>query len=240
MSRHPGLKLEALQGDTLAVSNVPQSLNGWGARARFDGQGNTAWSSTASIYVGDYASAYASVIQAYKVAYESGNSGNAQYAYDQNISEIMAYSDHVGYGFKDLDKDGMPELIIAGIDTDDFSRNMVYDLYTLYNGLPVQLALSQARNRWYLRSDNLLYNEASGGASHSYFSLYRKTGTELSGIRSAFTWPDCSGAVDYYYQEGTVAFEPCSGDTKLSAEAFSAKVDELKGENFLPQLTRIA
>lgn len=240
MSRHPGLSLEALEGDTLALSNIPQSLNGWGARARFDGQGNTAYSSTATIYVDDYVSAYAGVIEAYKTAYESGNSQNLQYAYDHNLSEIMGYSAHVGYGLKDIDKDGTPELIIAGIDTDDFSNGMVYDLYTLFNGAPVQLAMSQARSRWYLRSDNLMYNEASGGAANSYCSLYRKTGTELSGIRSVFTWPTGDKGCEFYYQEGTVAFEPLSGDTRLSEAEFDAKVKELQGTSFLPTMTKIA
>ncbi len=240
MSRHPGLSLEALQGDTLAVSNVPQSLNGWGARARFDGRGGTAYSTTATIYVDDYARAYASVIEAYKVAYTSGNR-TAQFAFDNDMSEYIVGSSHVGYALKDLDKDGTPELIIADADgAEGESGYIVFDLYTLYNGLPVQLAVSQARNRWFLRSDSLLYNEASGGAAYSYRSLYRKTGTELSGMRSAFTWPNDAGSVDYYFQEGTVAFEPCSGDVKLSEAEFGAKVDELQGTFFLPQMTRIA
>ena len=237
MSRHPGLKLEALEKDTLAVSNVPQSLNGWGARARFDGQGNTAYSDIATLYVGDYAGAYASVIQAYKTAYETGNR-TAEYAFNNNISEYIVGSEQVGYGLKDLDKDGMPELVIA--DYGGAAGKIVFDLYTLYNGLPVQLAMSTARNRWFLRTDSLMYNEASGGAAYSYRSLYRKTGTELSGIRSAFTWPNDAGGVDYYLQEGTVSFEPLSGDTKLSETEFGAKVDELQGTFFLPTLTKIA
>ena len=39
MAMHPGLRLEALEGDTIAVSNVPLSVNGWGVQATFYGQG---------------------------------------------------------------------------------------------------------------------------------------------------------------------------------------------------------
>ena len=237
MNSNPGLTLEAMDKDTLAVSNVPQSLNGWGARARFDGQGNAAYSNVATIYVGDYAAAYGSVIQTYKRAIELGNI-TAETAWDYNISEYMVGCAHVGYALKDLDKDGTPELIIADYGGD--SGQILFDLYTLYNGSPAQLAMSQARNRWYLRTDNLLYNEASSGAAYSYFSLYRKTGSELSGIRSAFTWPSDAGDTEYYYQEGTVAFAPCSGDEKLSQTKFSEKVDEIHGTFFLPTLTKIA
>ena len=237
MALHPGLSLEALKGDTLAVSNAPESLNGWGARARFDGQGNSAWSNLATIYVGDYAGAYGSVIQTYKRAVELGNI-TAETAWAYNISEYIVGCAHVGYALKDLDKDGTPELIIA--DCDGSAGQVVFDLYTLYNGSPVQLAMSQARSRWYLRTDNLMYNEASGGAAYSYFSLYRKTGTELSGVRCAFTWLSSAGDVEYYYQEGTVAFEPCSGDEKLSQTKFGEKVDEIHGTLFLPALTKIA
>ena len=37
MAMHPGLTLEALEGDTIAVSNVPLSVNGWGVQATFYG-----------------------------------------------------------------------------------------------------------------------------------------------------------------------------------------------------------
>jgi hypothetical protein len=240
MAANPGLKLEALEGDTLAVSNMPLSADGWSVRARFDGQGTFAYTEPATLYVGDYVNLYASVIQAYKAAYETGNSQNLEDLWNNDLSEMTAYSTGVGYALKDLDKDGTPELLVAGLGTEDFSEGMVYALYTLYNGVPVQLAVSQARNRWYLRSDNLMYNEASGGAANSYFSLYRKTGTELSGIRNVFTWPDGDTGVSYYYQEGTVAFEPVQGDVKLSEAEFNAKRQELRGTIFVPPLTKIA
>ena len=39
MATHPGLSLEVLEGDTIAVSNIPLSFSGWGIQARFDGVG---------------------------------------------------------------------------------------------------------------------------------------------------------------------------------------------------------
>lgn len=41
MDLHPGLELDASQEDTVSLRNVPLSLNGWSARARFDGPGGS-------------------------------------------------------------------------------------------------------------------------------------------------------------------------------------------------------
>ena len=40
MTANPGLSLEALGDDTIAVSNIPLSFDGWGIQARFDGVGD--------------------------------------------------------------------------------------------------------------------------------------------------------------------------------------------------------
>ena len=128
MQRHPGLSLQALEGDTLAVSNVPISLNGWGIQAVFDGEGNVAVTEPAYLYVGEFVSAYNRIIDAYRTAYSSGRSKDNEYLWGQGLSEMTAYSSGVGYALKDLDKNGVPELIIAGIGTEDFSDRMVYDL----------------------------------------------------------------------------------------------------------------
>ena len=66
MEIHPGLKLEALEGDTLAVSNVPLSLNGWGVAALFENAGGSVATEPAYLYVGDFVTAYSSVIGAYR------------------------------------------------------------------------------------------------------------------------------------------------------------------------------
>ena len=46
MEANPGLSLEALEGDTIAVSNIPLSFDGWGIQARFDGSGDSNYAVT--------------------------------------------------------------------------------------------------------------------------------------------------------------------------------------------------
>ena len=40
LAQHPGLTLEVLEDDTIAVGNIPLSFDGWGIQARFDGIGD--------------------------------------------------------------------------------------------------------------------------------------------------------------------------------------------------------
>ena len=240
---NPGLGLQALEGDTLAVTNAPLSLNGWGVQARFDAADGYALTEPAYLFVGDFITAYGEVIGKYRTAYESGSSQNPSYAWDNGISEIIGYSSGVGYALKDLDKNGIPELIIAGRGTDDFSGGMVYDLYTLVNGTPVQLAISQARNRYYLRSDNSVVNEGSGGAAYSIFQRLRLNGDRLEAEELLFTWPetDASGkdTAGYYYRAGGGEPSPDEKSVKLSEAEFVNRVTQMEGRFFIPQLTKI-
>ena len=237
---NPGLYLEALDGDTLAVSNVPLSFNGWGIQARFDGQGSYAVTTPAYLYVGDFISAYGSVIDKYRAAYTTGNSKNMQYLWDNGISEMTSYSTGVGYALKDLDKNGTPELIVAGIGTDDFSQNMVYDLYTLVNGVPVNLARSQARDRYYFRTDNTIFNRGSSGAGFSSASLYRLSGQTLTSLEGVMTYFPGNADDGYYQFAGEYGYEPKAGDVKITEAQFEAMISEYESKIYLPPLTKIA
>lgn len=173
MAANPGLKLADIGGDTLELSNVPVSMNGWSAQAVFSNAQYQAATNPATIYVGDFVSAYGSVIDKYRRAYSAGVEITAGVAETYDISEMTGYSNHVGYAMKDLDKDGIPELIIAGTGTGNHSENIIYEIDTLINNVPRRLCLSRARDRYYLRTDSTVLNEASGGAAFSYNYILR-------------------------------------------------------------------
>ena len=240
MSLHPGLELEALEGDTLALRNVPLSLSGWGAVARFDGGGSSVDSSPAYVYVEDVVDAYTDVITAYREAYQNSDR-NAGYAWDHGVSEMIAFSEHVGYAFKDLDKDGVPELLIAGtgMGESDFGVNVIFDLYTLKNGEPLNLACSWARNRFYLRADDTVLNEGSGGAGHTLFRVMHKEGEELVTDETVYTFYD-GDARDGNYRDAGSAYTPGPESERLTNAEFQVAVSELESTIRLPELTRIA
>ena len=59
------------------------------------------------------------------------------------------------------------------------SNGVIYEIDTLVNGQPVQIACSSARDRYYLRTDGRILNEGSGGAGHSVFLINSIQGGEL-------------------------------------------------------------
>ena len=244
IAENPGLELEELEQDTLAVRNAPLSLDGWGFQAVFAGYDTIAATEPAYLFVGDYMALYESVLNAYRTAYQTGNN-TGEYAWTHGLSEIIAYSEHVGYAFKDLNKDGIPELILAGIGTEDFSDGMLYALYTLSGGEPVALAISQARMRYYLRTDNTVLYFGSGGAAYSYHTVERLGGKgELEEMDMLFTNPetDVSGEVTigYYYQTGPSDSLPSEKSVRIAADEYDDRLERFESGVYLPPLSKLA
>ena len=239
LSLHPGLSLETEANDTLAVRNVPFALNGWGFRARFEGPGGVALSSVAYIFVADYVTAYQNILNAYRAAYQAGGH-TAQYAVSNNLSMMIAHSSHVGYAFKDLDKDGTPELFIAGLNTDNIAQSVVYDIFALVNGTPQRIAISTENDRYYLCTDNMILNSGNEGAAHTYSIVYRYGNDRITPVESYISYMTGSPKDGYYYQAGAFSPEPRNGDTQLSENTFRAQVREREAKVFQLIYTQIA
>ena len=250
MAIHPGLKLEALEGDTIAVSNVPASVNGWGVQATFYGQGGAVSTSPAYIYVGDFLSAYASVIEKYRIAKLAGVNNYGQ-AYENNVSEWISAYDHVGYALKDLDKNGIPELLIAGIGAKYNEDNVIYELFTLENNTPVQLLISWGRSRKYLMYDNRIYEEGSSGAAYSSLDLYKVVGSYLVFDEGYATYRsddyENAGSALYHYStpesipnERTYFGDYAKPDAAFSIDNLYPLYEQFQSQCWMPQLTQIA
>lgn len=68
----------------------------------------------------------------------------------------------IGFAVTDLDGNGQPELLLAGMDDD-----AVFDLYTLVDGQAVHLLDGGERYRYYVRKDGVVENQWSGSAAMS-------------------------------------------------------------------------
>ena len=238
MSMYRSLELEALEGDTLAVRGAPAELDGWSVQARFDGPGGTALTTPAVLHVQDYTTAYGGVIAGYFRAY-AGGATDPGYAYENGISEYIGYSSHVGYALEDLDGDGTPELVIAGMGENNNSGGVVYDLYTLVSGQPVQLACSSARNRYMLRMDGTVLNEGSGGAGHSAFIVKRLQGGELVPVESVFTYFDGQPTDGYYHSSVGSDYQPGLYDEAIGEQEFNYYIGLWEDGVYVPQLNLI-
>lgn len=241
MSAHPGLKLEVLPEDTIAVSNVPLSMNGWALRARFEGQGSTAVTEPAYLYIGDYLASYDSVIDAYKKLYQGAHTEDLEYIYAKGLSEMAGYAKGVGYALKDLDKDSIPELIIAGINPEEAAEKMVFDLYTLKDGKPVNLATSRPRLRYYVRTDGTILSWGSNGAAYSYTTVYRIKDSALETVELVFTDLDeANSQLVYYRQQGDSESYPSDKSVLISEDEYKNRVNDLESLIYSPLLTQIA
>ena len=233
MAANPGLVLQVLDKGTIAVDKVPQSLNGWSVQAVFANDTYSAATNPAAIYVGDYVNAYGSVIGSYKRAYEAGRV-TEQSAATYGISEMAGYSDHVGYAMKDLNKDGVPELIVAATGTGNNAENIIYEIDTISNGTIICLCKSTARDRYYLRTDSIVYNRGSSGAAYATYRLLKLTTPKaLASIQEVRSDLDNNARAVWYYTDA-------NGTQTISETAAYKYVDDWESIIYTPIMTKIA
>lgn len=192
----------------------------------------------------DYVNYYSSIIEKYRIAKQASvSSPGAAYEYD--VSEWIEYFDHVGYALKDLDENGVPELIVAGISPTYDPGPVLFEVFTLENKTPVQLLVSWARSRNFLLPDNRIYNEGSGGASSSGFVLFQVSGTNLQFLEGYWSSnsTDFTGSTIYHTSsdEGNPGFGNFDKyDYTMPAQEGFAIGQQLRETSYLPELTLIA
>ena len=192
----------------------------------------------------DYVNYYSSIIEKYRIAKQASvSSPGAAYEYD--VSEWIEYFDHVGYALKDLDENGVPELIVAGISPTYDPGPVLFEVFTLENKTPVQLLVSWARSRNFLLPDNRIYNEGSGGASSSGFVLFQVSGTNLQFLEGYWSSnsTDFTGSTMYHTSsdEGNPGFGNFDKyDYTMPAQEGFAIGQQLRETSYLPELTLIA
>lgn len=245
MGLHQGLRLDASQGDTIALENVPLSFNGWSARARFDGPGGSTTTKSALITVTKSQGAYDAVIEKYRQAVAHKAEGDAVAA-QYDVSEMVFYASHVGYAVLDLDGDGIQELIVAGIGYDIPDEPCIFEIFTMSGDAPVSAARSQARSRLFLLEDGKIYNEGSSGASSSNFSVMQFSGGQLRFLNGLYTTDvlaDGSPSPYTYYfttsnQYGDLSL--LSGDNGMEEKVADTFLNRWRGSITLPELCLIA
>lgn len=107
---------------------------------------------------------------------------------EHNLCYLAGYEtgvDRIGYCVRDINGDGVDELMIGRID--EYSDpGMFYDLYTMIDGQRVLVKSSGERDRYYLCQDQTIANEGSGGAVLSVWGYYDFVSGQLQLKESVF------------------------------------------------------
>ena len=95
----------------------------------------------------------------------------AQTAFSHDLLSANDYYQTPGWLLRDLDGDGIPELLL-GADWGD-GHSVIFNIYRLDGAKAVRVVDGWNRSRWYLCTDGSLAHEGSDGASEGTYSYYR-------------------------------------------------------------------
>lgn len=96
-----------------------------------------------------------------------GEADEASYMWEYYFDGTLA---DAGYCIKDLNQDGIPELLVSPVT--DAADGIIYDLFTYTQGEVVHLAASGERDLFYLCTDNTIAESGSSGAFESGWDYY--------------------------------------------------------------------
>lgn len=149
----------------------------------------------------------------------------------------------VGYAFRDLSGDGIPELIIAQVDSQEVKLSygkQILALFSCAQGSPNLLLEGWARNRYCLLSDGSLLNQGSGGAAYSCLGLFRPDtqGTQMDCLDFFFTWEE-GDRIDTYHNTDGIWEVPHEGNEPVELDMWRMS-EILEADAQLLELTAFA
>ena len=146
---------------------------------------------------------------------------------EHNLCYLAGYEtgvDQIGYCVRDINGDGVDELMIGGIG--EYSDpGMFYDLYTMIDGQRVLVKSSGERDRYYLCQDQTIANEGSGGAVLSVWGYYDFVSGQLQLKESVFMDGNTHPENPWFYT--TTAF----------FEDYSNPISDEEAENIINKYT---
>ena len=145
----------------------------------------------------------------------------AQTDFSHDLLSANDYYQTPGWLLRDLDGDGIPELLL-GADWGD-GHSVIFNIYCLDGAKAVRVVDGWNRNRWYLCTDGSLANEGSSSAFESSYSYYRYTSGELQHLETLLYLDGGSGGSPWRYSVTTDQYVS-SGDFHSVTEAEATAV----------------
>lgn len=118
----------------------------------------------------------------------------ATYAYSKDGYDKSGSLEYTGYGFEDLNGDGVDELIIGNMSDDGKLDKMVYLIGTIHNNVPYGVLTSMESGNYYICDDNKISYECRGNFGEDY-KLYQ--------FSSDGTATECIGGISSYKNSDT-------------------------------------
>lgn len=145
----------------------------------------------------------------------------AQTDFSHDLLSANDYYQTPGWLLRDLDGDGIPELLL-GADWGD-GHGVIFNIYRLDGAKAVRVVDGWNRSRWYLCTDGSLANEGSSSAFESSYSYYRYTSGELQHLETLLYLDGGSGGSPWRYSVTTDQYVS-SGDFHSVTEAEATAV----------------
>lgn len=145
----------------------------------------------------------------------------AQTDFSHDLLSANDYYQTPGWLLRDLDGDGIPELLL-GADWGD-GHSVIFNIYRLDGAKAVRVVDGWNRSRWYLCTDGSLANEGSSSAFESSYSYYRYTSGELQHLETLLYLDGGSGGSPWRYSVTTDQYVS-SGDFHSVTEAEATAV----------------
>ena len=150
----------------------------------------------------------------------------------ENMSGIYSYIsdtsdnpvDSVGYFYKDINVDGIEELLIGEIG-DDAKDGLVYDIYTVVDRKPVHVISGAERDRYYILKSGFVLNEYSNSATDSGSMVYNlmTNSTELF-MQFAFKYDESEDEKNPWY----ISYDSSNNEDKKWDKVSSDEYDKME------------
>lgn len=189
---------------------------------------------------------YAEILDKYAEALR--DQWNMDRLLDEGMSLLCSYCyegdalKNVGFALLDVDGDNSPELLIGTVSDDEFVDQMLFDMYTLKDGAPVQVFSGQERSRYYISEDEaggyFITNEASMGAAQSATYYYTLDGGELKVVQ-AIVYDSSADAGNPWYMADDEDWD-VSNDTPVDESMAESILESFEVGRFVPEYTAFA
>lgn len=113
-----------------------------------------------------------------------------------DVTSCFYYTDPsyeiIGYMLMDIDGDGINELLFGanspdGSGPEDGWDSIVYDVYTINDGMMLHIFSGAERSRYYLCENGTIANEGSDGAAYTIYNYYDYVDDSLKIIESVYS-----------------------------------------------------